>query len=158
MVAFTGHRPQKIGGFNTPNPIYNFINNEITRTLIDLKPTKAISGMALGIDQIAVEVCIKLGIPFIAAVPFKGQELAWPIASQKKYFELLERADSIEYVSPGGYAAWKMQVRNQFMVDRCDVLIAVFDGTPGGTKNCFDYAVAKSKKIIRINPLEFKHV
>jgi len=156
IAAFTGHRPNKLGGFKIPNPIYNFINDEITRTLTDLKPKKVITGMALGVDQWAAEVCIKLGVPFVAAVPFRGQELYWPEESRKRYFELLEHADSIEYVSPGGYAAWKMQVRNQWMVDNCDVLIAIFDGTPGGTKNCFDYAIANSKKIIRINPLDFK--
>ena len=87
IAAFTGHRPNKLGGFKIPNPIYNFINDEITRTLTDLKPKKVITGMALGVDQWAAEVCIKLGVPFVAAVPFRGQELYWPEESRKRYFE-----------------------------------------------------------------------
>lgn len=156
VVAFTGHRPNKLGGYSTPNPMYNYIEGQITDTLIQIKPRQVISGMALGVDQWAAEVCIKLGIPFLAAIPFRGQELYWPPESRKKYFELLDKAASVEFVNPGSYASWKMQSRNEWMVNHCDVLIAVFDGTPGGTKNCFDYAVDKEKKIIRINPKDFK--
>jgi uncharacterized phage-like protein YoqJ len=156
IVAFTGHRPTKVGGYKIPNPMYSFVRTEIERILTELKPNKAISGVALGVDQWAAEVCITLDIPFVAAVPFRGQELYWPKESQIKYCDLLGQADKIEYVSQGGFASWKMQARNVWMVDNSDILIAVFDGSNGGTKNCFDYATAKGKKIIRINPLDFK--
>ncbi len=42
------------------------------------------------------------------------------------------------------------------MVDNSDIVIAVFDGTPGGTKNCYDYATDAKKRIIRINPQDYK--
>ena len=154
VVAFTGHRPEKCGGYKIPNPTYNFVRSEITRILNELKPTNAISGMALGTDTIAAEVCIELEIPFIAAVPFRGQELYWTKESQIKYCDLLMQAERIEYVNQGGYAAWKMQVRNEWMVNNCNVLIAVFDGSNGGTRNAFDYATTKDKRIIRINPMD----
>lgn len=54
----------------------------------------------------------------------------------------------------GGYASWKMQKRNEWMVDRCDILVSVWDGTEGGTYNCVNYAIGKNKQIIRINPKE----
>lgn len=42
------------------------------------------------------------------------------------------------------------------MVDRLieenDRLIALWDGTPGGTKNCVDYAKKKGKPVIYMNP------
>lgn len=41
------------------------------------------------------------------------------------------------------------------MVDNSDAVIAVWDGTAGGTKNCFDYATKIGKKIIRIDPKDF---
>lgn len=152
IVAFTGHRPNKIGGYKLPNPTYNYICQQIEKTLQELKPEKIISGMALGVDQWAANIAVKLGIPFLAAVPFEGQEGAWPEVSQKVFHKLLDKAAEVVIVSPGGYAAPKMQIRNEWMVDHCDKLIAVWDGTPGGTGNCVTYATSKDKEIIRINP------
>ena len=41
------------------------------------------------------------------------------------------------------------------MVDNSDIIIAVWDGTKGGTYNCVQYAKKKNKEIIQINPKEF---
>jgi uncharacterized phage-like protein YoqJ len=152
IVSFTGHRPNKLGGFLLPNPTYIHVCQQLEKTLKELQPTEAISGMALGIDSWAANICIKLGIPFTAAIPFIGQEKAWPQASQKTYHALLNKAAKQVIVSEGGYTAAKMQIRNQYMCDRCDVLIAVWDGSPGGTGNCVKYAQNIDKKIIFIDP------
>jgi uncharacterized phage-like protein YoqJ len=152
IVAFTGHRPNKLGGFLLPNPTYIHVCQQLEKTLKELQPTEAISGMALGIDSWAANICIKLGIPFTACVPFIGQQKAWPQASQKTYHALLNKAAKQVIVSEGGYTAAKMQIRNQYMCDRCDVLIAVWDGSPGGTGNCVKYAQNIDKKIIFIDP------
>lgn len=48
-----------------------------------------------------------------------------------------------------------MQNRNKKMVDACDKLIAIFDGTNGGTANCVNYAKYINKEIIIINPKNF---
>lgn len=152
IVAFTGHRPAKLGGYKIPNPIYKFVYKQIEATLLSLKPDKVISGMALGVDQWAAVIAYRNSIPFLAAIPFEGQESAWPAESQRA-FNLLRNAASEEViVSPGGYAAYKMQVRNEWMVDHCDKLIAIWDGTPGGTGNCVNYAKSQNKEIIYINP------
>ena len=52
----------------------------------------------------------------------------------------------------GGYAAWKMQKRNQFMVDHSNLLIAVWDGSSGGTSNCVAYAKKIGLQIVLFNP------
>jgi uncharacterized phage-like protein YoqJ len=156
IASFTGHRPPKLGGYSVPNPIYNFVRGELRRVLMELKPDETISGMALGLDQWAAEVCIELEIPFIAAIPFKGQENYWPEESRERYYKLLAAASRVHVVNHGGYASWKMQTRNQWMVDNSNVVIAVFDGTPGGTKNCYDYADRCGKQIIKIDPQDYK--
>lgn len=157
MVAFTGHRPNKLGGYDPNSPLNLKIKEAIRKELKATHPVyKAISGMALGVDQWAAEICLELHIPFIAAVPFIGQEKAWPKQSQDKYNELISKADMVEIVCEGGYAAWKMQKRNEWMVDNSTILIAVWDGTDGGTANCFKYAEKKGKTIIRINPNDLK--
>lgn len=152
VIAFTGHRPEKIGGFKLPNPTYIKICRAIDAKLKELKPEKVISGMALGVDQIAAFIAYQLDIPFIAAIPFKGQESKWPLVSQQTYHKLLKLAVGQVIVSEGGYSPEKMQIRNEWMVNHSDQLIAIWDGTAGGTANCVAYAEKVKKPIIRINP------
>lgn len=151
-IAFTGHRPNKLGGYAPNNPTKLKLKEKIKEVLSKRCPDMVMSGMALGVDQWAVEVCIDLDIPFIAAIPFYGQESMWPKESKDYYLMLLDKATEIIHVCDPGYAAWKMQKRNKYMVDWCDTLVAIFDGTEGGTKNCVDYAKSTSKEIIHIDP------
>ena len=149
IVAFTGHR--KIGGgYDIPNPTFNYVCRETERLLLKIKPEKCISGMALSYDTWAAKICIKLGIPYIAAVPFVGQEKLWKEESKKEYKELLDKAVEVVYVCHPGYASWKMQERNCWMVDNSDIVIACFNGQPGGTRNCILYAKSKDKKLMVI--------
>ena len=50
------------------------------------------------------------------------------------------------------YKPWLMQKRNEYMVDLADKVIAVWDGSKGGTGNCVRYAEKCGKEIIRIVP------
>jgi uncharacterized phage-like protein YoqJ len=152
VICGTGHRPQKIGGFITPNKIFNFVCKSTEQILLKEKPDKIITGMALGFDCWLAQISYKLKIPFIAAVPFKGQESKWPNESQKLYTKLLGLASEIFIVSPGEYSAEKMQIRNEWMVNNSNKVIAAWNGSPGGTGNCVKYARSIGKEIIRINP------
>lgn len=154
ILAVTGHRPPKIGGYSDTAPLRVAIRTQLRDILLALQPEFAISGMALGVDQDFAAEALALKIPLIAAVPFRGQELAWPSTSQQHFHALLAQAAEVVYVSTGGYAAWKMQRRNEWMVDHCDQLIAVWDGSSGGTAHCVRYAESRGRDIIRINPIE----
>jgi uncharacterized phage-like protein YoqJ len=55
-------------------------------------------------------------------------------------------------VTDAPYRAELMQIRNEWMVDRCDLLIAVWNGTPGGTANCVAYAKKEGCPIDYIDP------
>lgn len=145
FIAATGHRPRKLGGYD--EAIYHLLVLLAVEYLKDQKPDKTISGMALGWDQAFTEASISLGIPFIAAVPFKGQEKMWPGESQKFYYSLLKKANEIVYVSDGEYSPKLMQVRNEWMVDHSDKICALWDGTYGGTANCVRYATKVGKPI-----------
>lgn len=161
-VAVTGHRSDKLAflnmsGYDPLNPLRVALRHEMRVRLVTLKPEVAYSGMAIGVDQDFCVVCLNLSIPYIAGVPFEGQEKTWPKQAQKVYFELLERASKVHYVCEPGYAAWKMQRRNEWQVDEIGedgVLLACFDGSPGGTKNCIDYAKSVGREISFINPVE----
>jgi nucleoside 2-deoxyribosyltransferase len=36
------------------------------------------------------------------------------------------------------------------MVDNCDTVVAVWNGTSGGTKNCIDYAKKQNKPVANL--------
>ena len=92
-----------------------------------------------------------LSIPFIAAVPFEGQHSLWPDADEKRYFRLLDLAKRVEIVSGIHVPVSKaMQVRNEWMVDRADRIMALWDGSFGGTHNCVTYA---SKRNVHVDNL-----
>lgn len=158
ILGITGHRPKALGcGYEIPNPTYTKITQALKDKFLYLKPNTIISGMALGVDWYAALTAIELGIPFIAAVPFEGQDKMWPEKSKKEYKKLLDLAEKIVIVSPGSYSAEKMQIRNQWMVDNSDALCAVWNGEKGGTGNCVQYAQDQILKqpgylIHRINP------
>lgn len=152
ILAFTGHRPDKLGGYTFPNPTSRAVCQQIREKLDTLRPDRCISGMAQGVDLWAAQICVAMEIPFTAAVPFVGQESVWPEMAQKRWRFLLGRAAEVVVVSEGGYSPAKMQIRNKWMVDHADVLLAVWDGTSGGTANCVRYAEQKGKQIVRINP------
>lgn len=162
-ICVTGHRPNKLFGYNDNDPRYNTLRSALDQAITAAAQKGSVvayTGMALGVDTIFAEECLKLkkqfDIKLVAAVPFKGQEGKWPEQSKKHYHDLLSQVDEIVYVSDPGYAAWKMQKRNEYMVNHSDLVIAVFDGTSGGTANCVNYAKRQNKQIYIINPRNIK--
>ena len=145
IVAATGHRPDKLGGYSKDieSKLYDLAVEELGK----INPTKVISGMALGWDQAVAKACNTLSIPWIAAVPFIGQEKAWPKESQTFYHELLDTASEYIIVREGTYHPSKMYERNIWMVDRSDLVLALWDGSSGGTGHCVKYANKVKKPI-----------
>ena len=89
-------------------------------------------------------------IPFWAYIPFEGQDLVWPSATRLYYRALLERAALVKVCSPGGYSPKAMQVRNECMVKDCDLLIALWNGSAGGTANCLQYATFTNTPYVNV--------
>lgn len=138
ILAATGHRPDKLGGYADQLAI---LRCELCMDWMETQTIeRGITGMALGFDQDFALACYELGIPYTAAVPFDGQESQWPAKSQRRYRWLMNRAADVVVVSPGSYRPAKMLKRNEWMVDECDQLIALYDGSQGGTMHCMRYA------------------
>jgi len=146
ILGFSGHR-------NITN--YKATYLSFQNKLKELSPEKTISGMAVGSDQLFAVICFRLGIPFIAAVPFIGQECKWPENIQKQYFKILDKAKEIVIVSDGEYSNEKFKIRNEWIINNCNKLLAYYDGSiRSGTGHCYNYANKINKEIIRINPKE----
>ena len=64
-----------------------------------------------------------------------------------EYRKVLEQADEVFYVTEEEYKPYLMQRRNIWMVDESDYVIAVWDGSSGGTGNCVKYAKEQDKEI-----------
>ena len=143
IIAATGHRPSKLpSGYNL-TPLIALAKPWLAAR----KPDAVISGMALGWDQAVAIAALKLGTPVHAYIPFVGQADAWPQRAQTEYQNLLLRCAEIKVISPPGYKAWKMQARNEAMVDAADLVLALWNGEKGGTGNCVEYAVKQGKPI-----------
>lgn len=147
IICGTGHRPDKLGGYS--EQAMKRVTQVALNYLSDLEvmPTRIITGMALGWDTALAEAARDMLIPYVAAIPFKEQPYRWPTESQRRYTSLLQDADEVVYVCDPGYAAWKMQQRNKWMVDHADQVVALWNGTTGGTANCVGYAFQQDKPI-----------
>lgn len=145
IIAATGHRPDKLGGYerDATEKLIAFAEQCVRRHAPDV----VISGMALGWDKAVAFAALALKIPLVAALPFRGQEKVWPVVAQIEYHDILSRASKVVYVDPHGYAPWKMQRRNEWMVDSADKILALWNGSAGGTANCIKYARKKEKPI-----------
>lgn len=150
ILAATGHRPNKLGGYS-PSAQERLMSFALA-VLSEQKPDTLISGMALGWDMAMAEAALVLQIKLIAAVPFSGQDSRWPEQSKLHYQELLKYAKELHVISPGSYAPWKMQARNEWMVDEADGMIALWDGSDGGTANCVRYAEKMQRPVLNVWP------
>lgn len=169
-IAFTGHRPDKLGGYDLNSP-YNLKVRKRIKDLvlkvIELKKDNKYefyTGGALGVDTIAFEVCQeikkelegKTEIRVVLCIPFEGFHKVWINQQAKDRLQShIDVADDIAIVDllEEYYTSelmYKYQKRNEFMVNHCDLLIAVHDGSSGGTKNCIEYAEKIGKKILTI--------
>ena len=160
-ICLTGHRPSKMYGYDLSDERWQNLKENLKAILRSYDCTEAISGMALGCDMIFALAVLELkeeGMPIDlrCAVPVKSQESKWNASDIRRYKQILEAADFVDILSEGPYKPYLMQERNKYMVDNSDVVIAVWNGGKGGTSNCVDYAVKQNKKIIYINPKEFK--
>lgn len=162
-VCFTGHRPDKIGGYENENPeVEKFVRywlTEATRRIIEkFNDVTFISGCAQGVDTYAAEIILEhkekykdKNIKLTLAMPHKGFGDNWPPSAKQRLYSLLYKADKVSFVRESFTNPIVLQIRNEWMVDRSNIVIAVWDGSVGGTRNCFKYAQDMNKKIWRLN-------
>lgn len=148
IVAATGHRPKHLDNdYFYVSPLVAAIRAELIHYCTQIPVHEAVSRMALGIDQIFALVALDLKIPLTCIIPFRGQELAWKAkASQRLYHAILSDAQKVIYVhdEPAPAEKWRvyqwLEDGNEYMVDYSNQLIAVHDGSEGGTLNTMNYA------------------
>ncbi len=154
--CFTGHRPAKLP----------WRYDEADPRCVQLKRRMAdaiaiayqegyrhfLCGMALGCDIYFCEAVLALrekhpDITVEAAIPCPGQADAWPAAQRRRYAALVAACDEKTMVAPR-YDSGCMTRRDRYMVDHASLLIAAFDGSPGGTRYTVQYAMERGLDIV----------
>lgn len=149
-VSFTGHRPHKL---SDPSAVKLAIRQFLVTQHALHPDLLVISGGALGVDQFAADICIDLDIPFVFILPFPVTIMSarWPARSTSHLLWLIKHAVR-SYITSHEFSMAAYQLRNEAMVDHCDLLCAVFNGSPGGTSNCVRYAQQVNKPVHTISP------
>lgn len=140
IIAGTGHRPNKI--LVDQDALIQFACHQLRLRA----PSHVISGMAQGWDAALAAAARHLCIPFTAAVPFAGYgKKYWP-QTIFAFMDLCAAAQHVEIVCdyPGTRA---LQLRNEWMVDRADRVLALHDGSWGCTFNCIQYARKRGVRV-----------
>ena len=154
--CFTGHRPGKLPwGYCEEDPRCLALK----RRIADAAEAACaegfrhfLCGMALGCDLYFCEIVRALrerypDITVEAAIPCPTQADAWSPAQRARYRRLVDACD-FETVVSAGYTPYCMQRRDRYMVDHAALLIAAFDGTPGGTQYTMQYAMSRGVSIV----------
>ncbi len=146
-VMITGHRAEKLAAYDT-----QWVKDTLGELVMELAVSGIISlgysGMASGVDLFFCEACHDADIPFVACVPFDGQD---EFMTEEEVLERrwwLARAVDIK------------RVRNRHMTEHCDRGIVVWDGNKGGTHNClqqllemekhFHWIIPQSKRVVLV--------
>ena len=167
VISLTGHRPDKLAGYNMTDDYYNRLRQRliriIERSLAQYPVVECHSGMALGADTVWAEAIIacrdKYGkdrVPFVAEIPDYKQSSRWPYRSREKWSALMQYADRVNQYAPqnkGKSYAYILNQRNIGMISACDILIAVYNGdATGGTANGVRDGRRLDKWIVTIPP------
>ena len=156
--CFTGHRPAKLPWkFNEADERCAALKRRMADA-VEMAYAEGyrhfLCGMAMGCDLYFGEVVLALrerypDITLEAAIPCPTQAEGWPALQRERYFRLLAQCD-LETMVSDRYTSGCMQRRDRYMVDHASLLIAVFDGTAGGTQYTMQYAMERRLDIIDI--------
>lgn len=164
-AAFTGYRSYKLPfGKNLDAPAAKALRNALYQEyerLIKLGFDCFLTGGAEGSDLMAAEVILELKkkysgkaqVSHVLCLPCLNHDIKWRQEDRERLKRIMQNSHT-EYIFNRPYFQGCMQLRNEYMVDTSCVLISVFDGQAGGTKNTVDYARKCFRKIINFFPTD----
>ncbi len=150
VLAFAGHRPEKLPWAEESEAGCQALKQMLRRTVETLAQQgydTFLCGMARGCDFYFAEAVLAQGLRLEAYLPCPSQPNGWKEADRRRYDRLLLDCAAVYMVEPH-YTPGCMLRRNQVMVDHCDTLLTVYDGTGGGTGAAIAYAKSKGKQIL----------
>lgn len=158
ICCFTGHRPMKLPwGMNEDDPRCLDLKAELAARLeglYELGFRRFLCGMAIGCDMYFAEAVLALreqhaDVRLEAVIPFGDQPGRWNEKQRRRYNALIDSADRVTVLQTV-YTSDCMMRRNRWMVDRSDLLLACYDGRPGGTMNTILYAERSGLRVMLV--------
>jgi len=158
--CFTGHRPEKLPwGKDESHPDAAALKVrlfDLAEAVYHAGITHFICGMARGADFYFCEAILSLreehaDVTLEAAIPCEEQAKHWSAQERNRYFHLVSQCD-YETVLQSTYDPACMRQRNHYMVDHAAVLIAVYDGSIGGSMQTINYAKRSGLEILILHP------
>jgi len=151
IVGVTGHRDLGDAG--------PWVRAAIDSQLTSIADLVGLSGLAAGADQIFVESVSRAGGTYEAVIACTGYEATFDDeVSLTEYRRQLSAARAVHllpYAKPVNEAFLAV---GSWIVDRCELLVAVWNGLPargiGGTGDVVALAVARHRRWIHVNPVE----
>lgn len=144
-LGFTGHRPQKIPGYDQARLL-----DLAKAVMVRYQPSMIVCGMALGWDLAVAQAAQATNLPLKAVIPFKGQDSLWQKEDRSVYRSLLEYAERT-----GGILDvndWYLE-RNRQLVQQSDMIIALYDGScehSSGTGFTVNYANQQGVRVVNV--------
>ena len=109
------------------------------------------TGGALGFDTMAAHTVLRLregyAVRLRLVLPCPEQAKLWKKEDILVWRQIRQRADETVTVSPH-YFSGCMHRRNRYMVDHSSLLLAVHDGSTGGTRYTIEYALRRRKDVL----------
>lgn len=157
--CFTGHRPDKLPwGSDERDPRCLALKHSMEREIEGLYLRgfrHFISGMARGADLYFAEAALSVrekypDLTLEGAVPCQSQASRWSEGERQRWRRILDGCD-LETLVQEHYDRRCMHRRDRYMVDRAAAVLAVFDGTPGGTMYTLNYAMDRGREILLLD-------
>lgn len=143
IVAVTGHRPEKFTRWTKKLARYA-LHDALDKIALEHPRMTLLSGGARGVDLWAADWaldCHGHAVPFQFVLPALGHADRWSREEWVDFDRLHRRARPetvivCEKLDGAAYLA-----RNRYLVDHCNLLVAVYDGvSKGGTAYTVEYA------------------
>ena len=156
-IGVSGHR--NLSNSDELNNAIDDVLKKITYTFND-KSIQIISPLAEGADRIAAWRVIKQ-YPYSLVVPLPMKKSNYTLdfntpASKEEFISLLSMADQVIDLPPQASRALSYQSAGLYILDHCDVLIAVWDGAPSNGLGGTAEIVAEARK--RGIPVAWLHI
>jgi uncharacterized phage-like protein YoqJ len=157
-----GHRPKKLPlMYDEQSPdcrrLKMLLYSEVDK-MREIGVTTFLIGMAPGVDIFAAKIVLDIrrdypddNIRLVAVLPFEGQADRWAEIYRARYFRILAKADEVVTLQTR-YTDDCLLEHNRYMLNSSSHLIAVYNGSEGGTKYTVDRAVEEEMDVVIINP------
>ena len=155
--CFTGYRPEKMPFPYDENDarfrIFRKKTRDIIKQALDAGYDTFYCGGAKGFDLFAAEILLSFKNEYdfrlVTVLPYRAQASSFSDEWRVKYFAALCASHETVLLSEE-YHVRCFAERNQYMVDRSELVIAFCDGKSGGTLNTIRYARRNGKAVCNI--------